>query len=99
LRNACGYFVRNSKCQYGKTEVLFFFIEAISVCAYRNEISCVDFCASKHACYHHVVDVVIWKEMVIDYESVHTYPLTEDLLRQICHVNTTFRLALLVSVD
>jgi hypothetical protein len=36
---------------------------------------------SKFATYHHVV--VVWREMVIDYESLYTYPLTEDTLRQI----------------
>ncbi len=41
---------------------------------------------SKFATYHHVV--VVWREMVIDYESMYTYPLTEDTLRQICGVNT-----------
>ncbi len=35
-----------------------------------------------HACYHHVV--VIWREMIIDYESKYTFPLTNDSLRQIC---------------
>ncbi len=44
---------------------------------------------SKFATYHHVV--VVWREMVIDYESMYTYPLTEDTLRQICSVNTTFQ--------
>jgi hypothetical protein len=39
---------------------------------------------------HHLV-VVVWREMVIDYESMYTYPLTEDTLRQICSVNTTFQ--------
>jgi hypothetical protein len=34
---------------------------------------------SKFATYHHVV--VVWREMVIDYESKYTYPLTEDTLR------------------
>ncbi len=29
--------------------------------------------------------------MVIDYESMYTYPLTEDTLRQICGVHTTFQ--------
>ncbi len=29
--------------------------------------------------------------MVIDYESMYTYPLTEDKLRQMCGVNTTFQ--------
>ena len=33
---------------------------------------------SKFATYHHVV--VVWREMVIDYESMYTYPLTEDTL-------------------
>jgi hypothetical protein len=40
---------------------------------------------SKFATYHHVV--VVWGEMVIDYESMYTYPLTEDTLRQIRGVN------------
>jgi hypothetical protein len=44
---------------------------------------------SKLAAYQHVV--VVWREMVIDFESMHTYPLTEDTLRQICSVNTTFQ--------
>jgi hypothetical protein len=41
-----------------------------------------------HACYHHVV--VIWRGMIIDYESKYTFPMTNDSLRQICDVNTTF---------
>jgi hypothetical protein len=40
------------------------------------------------ACYHHVV--VILRGMIIDYESKYTFPLTNDSLRQICGVNTTF---------
>ncbi len=44
---------------------------------------------SKFGTYHHVV--VVWREMVIDYESMYMYPLTEDTLRQICDVNTTFQ--------
>jgi hypothetical protein len=43
---------------------------------------------SKLATYHLVV--VAWREMVIDYESMFTYPLMEDLLRQVCGVNTNF---------
>ncbi len=39
---------------------------------------------SKFATYHHVV--VVWREMVIDYESMYMHPLTEDTLRQICGV-------------
>ncbi len=41
-----------------------------------------------HACYHHVV--VIWRGVIIDYESKYTFSLTNDSLRQICGVNTTF---------
>jgi hypothetical protein len=41
-----------------------------------------------HACYHHVV--VTWKGMVFDYESKYTFPMTNDSLRQVCGVNTTF---------
>ncbi len=41
-----------------------------------------------HACYHHVD--VIWRGMIIDYESKYTFPLTNDYLRKICGVNTTF---------
>ena len=44
---------------------------------------------SKFATYHHVIVVRI--EMVIDESSMYTYPLTEDTLRQICGVNTTFQ--------
>jgi hypothetical protein len=44
---------------------------------------------SKLATYHHVV--VVWREMVIDYESMYTYPLTKDTLKQICGVITTFQ--------
>jgi hypothetical protein len=44
---------------------------------------------SKSASYHHVV--VVWRQMVIDYESMYMYPLTEDTLRQNCSVNTTFQ--------
>jgi hypothetical protein len=34
---------------------------------------------SKLAIYHHVV--VVWREMVIDYESMYMYPLIEDTLQ------------------
>jgi hypothetical protein len=33
---------------------------------------------SKFATYHHVV--VVWREMVINNESMYRYPLTEDTL-------------------
>jgi hypothetical protein len=41
-----------------------------------------------HACYHHVV--VVWRGMIIDYESEYTFPLTNYSITQICGVNTTF---------
>ncbi len=44
---------------------------------------------SKFVTYHHVV--VVQREMVIDYQAMYTYPLTEDTLRQMCGVNTTFQ--------
>jgi hypothetical protein len=43
---------------------------------------------SSQASYNHVV--VEWKNMVIDFESMHTYALTEESLRQVCGVHTTF---------
>ncbi len=45
--------------------------------------------SSTQTSYNHVV--VIWNGMVIDYESKYTFSVTEELLRQICGVNTTFR--------
>ncbi len=44
---------------------------------------------AKRATYNHVV--VIWRKMVIDYESKYIYPLTEDSLRQVCGFTTTFQ--------
>jgi hypothetical protein len=44
---------------------------------------------AQHATYNHVV--VIWRKMVIDYESKYMYPLTEDSLRQVCGFTTTFQ--------
>ena len=41
-----------------------------------------------HACYHHVI--VVWKGIIIDYESKYTYSLTNESLTQICGKNTTF---------
>jgi hypothetical protein len=40
----------------------------------------------KFATYHHVV--VVWQQRVIDYNSLFTYTLTQESLRQICGVNT-----------
>jgi hypothetical protein len=38
--------------------------------------------------YNHAV--VVWRNMVIDFECMHTYALTEESLRQVCGVHTTF---------
>jgi hypothetical protein len=42
----------------------------------------------KHDCYDHII--ITWRGIIIDYESKYTFPLTNDSLRQICGVNTTF---------
>jgi hypothetical protein len=44
---------------------------------------------SKLENYEHVV--IVWHNMVIDYESEYIYKFTEDLLRQLCGDNTTFK--------
>ncbi len=41
-----------------------------------------------HACYHHVV--VVWRGMIINYESEYIFSLINDSLRQICGVNTSY---------
>ena len=38
--------------------------------------------------YNHVV--VVWNEVVFDYEAKYTYPLTEDSLRNVCGNNNSF---------
>ena len=43
---------------------------------------------SSQAIYKHVV--VVWRNKIIDFECMHTYPLTEESLRQVCGVHTTF---------
>jgi hypothetical protein len=45
--------------------------------------------SSTQTCYNHVV--VIWNGIVIDYESMYIYPLTEEPQRQVCGANTTFQ--------
>jgi hypothetical protein len=47
-----------------------------------------------HACHHHVV--VIWRGMIINYESKYTFPLTNDSSRQISGVNTTLLVLVVV---
>jgi hypothetical protein len=44
---------------------------------------------AQRATYNHVV--VIWRKMVIDYESKYIYTLTKDSLRQVCGFTTTFQ--------
>ena len=43
---------------------------------------------SSQATYNHMV--VVWRNMIIDFECMHTYALTEKSLRQVCGVHTTF---------
>jgi hypothetical protein len=33
----------------------------------------------------------VWRNKIIDFECMHTYPLTEESLRQVCGVHTTFQ--------
>jgi hypothetical protein len=44
---------------------------------------------AQRATYDNVV--VIWRKMVIDYESKYMYPLTEDSLRQVSGFTTLFQ--------
>jgi hypothetical protein len=44
---------------------------------------------SSQAIYKHVV--VVWRNKIIDFECMHTYPLTEESLQQVCGVHTTFQ--------
>jgi hypothetical protein len=44
---------------------------------------------SSQAIYKHVV--VVWRNKIIDFECMHTYPLTEETLQQVCGVQTTFQ--------
>jgi hypothetical protein len=76
--------------QTTKTEHQAFSVfEALIESAYRRKFPMLISVENKLAPYHHVV--VVWKEMVVDYESMYTYPLTKDILRHICSVNTTFQ--------
>jgi hypothetical protein len=45
--------------------------------------------SSTQTSYNHVV--VIWNGIVIDYESMYTFSVTEESLRRVCGANTTFR--------
>lgn len=41
-------------------------------------------------CYVGQTQHGVWNSMVIDYESMYTYALSEETLRQVCGPNTTF---------
>jgi hypothetical protein len=43
---------------------------------------------SIQATYNHVL--VVWRNMVIDFECMHSYALTKESLRQVCGVHITF---------
>ncbi len=43
---------------------------------------------SRQATYNHVV--VVWQNKVIDFESRHTLPLSEESLGQVCGIHTSF---------
>ena len=45
--------------------------------------------SSTQLCYDNVV--IIWNGIVIDYESMYTYPLTEESLRHVCGTNTPYQ--------
>jgi len=44
---------------------------------------------SSQAIYKHVV--VVWRNKIMDFECMHTYPLTEESLQQVYGVHTTFQ--------
>ena len=44
--------------------------------------------SSTQTSYNHAI--VIWSGIVIDYESMYTFSVTEESLRHVCGVNTTF---------
>jgi hypothetical protein len=45
--------------------------------------------SSTQSSYNHAF--VVWNGIVIDYESMHTYALLEESLRQVCATNTNFQ--------
>ncbi len=45
--------------------------------------------SSTQTSYNHAI--VIWSGIVIDYESMYTFSVTEESLRRVCGANTTFR--------
>jgi hypothetical protein len=90
FRSACGFYVSSSAFRPQKTEHQVFMCLKHSLRAFLEiKIPMLISVESKLATYHHVV--VVWREMITDYESMYMYPLTEDTLRQIWGVNTTFR--------
>jgi hypothetical protein len=74
FRSACGFYLRNSTFRPQKTERQAFSVfEALIESDLGTKFPLLISVESKLA---HVV--VVWREMVIDYESMHTYPLTKD---------------------
>ena len=90
LKKVFGFFVENSSSQPQillQIECLTNLKTAIKILT-EIEFPLIISVMGTHACYHHVV--VVWRGMVIDYESEYTFSLTNDSLRQICGVNTSF---------
>ncbi len=56
---------------------------------HRAKIIQMNDISSTQTCYDHVI--VIWNGIVIDYESMYTFPLTEESLRLVCGANTIFQ--------
>ncbi len=90
FKQVCGFFVK--KIKFSTTSL--FRIECFknlqkAITILRNmKFPLIISVMGTLACYHHVV--VIWREMIVDYESKYTFPLPNHSLRQICSVNTTF---------
>ena len=60
-------------------------VKALSMIPFPMLISFI----GSNATYNHAV--VIWQNMIIDYEAVYAYPLTDSSLIQICRVNTRYQ--------
>jgi hypothetical protein len=90
LRRAPHLYVKSSTSDHKKLNIKYFQCLKRSLTALLEiKFPMLILVESKLAIYHHVV--VVWREMVIDYESMYMYPLTKDTLRQICAVNITFQ--------
>jgi hypothetical protein len=83
LRKKFNYFT-TTKLKVSHFNLLKLALNALSTIKFPMVIS-VD---SRQATYNHVV--VVWQNKVIDFESRHTYPLSEVSLGQVCGVHTSF---------